>query len=168
MVWFSRKQILLLNYLVDQIVQLYEQDDSLAAVACGLGGGSLVNAGVMIPTPLRARRNPKWPREWERDWESCEASASAMLRVQSVPTKFPNAKVMEQIVGEEFEETSHGPVKLSVTFDIEDKPNRSLENQGMGSCLACGNCLAGCPYNAKNSTDKTYLVSAVQVLVLFP
>ncbi|KAG5556517.1 hypothetical protein RHGRI_006949 [Rhododendron griersonianum] len=61
------------------------------------------------------------------------------------------------IVGEEFEETSHGPVKLSVTFDIEDKPNRSLENQGMGSCLACGNCLAGCPYNAKNSTDKTYL-----------
>ncbi|KAF7148441.1 hypothetical protein RHSIM_Rhsim03G0070500 [Rhododendron simsii] len=146
----------------NQNLGLYEQDDSLAAVACGLGGGSLVNAGVMIPTPLRARRNPKWPREWERDWESCEASASAMLRVQSVPTKFPNAKVMEQIVGEEFEETSHGPVKLSVTFDIEDKPNRSLENQGMGSCLACGNCLAGCPYNAKNSTDKTYLVSAVQ------
>ncbi|KAI8562988.1 hypothetical protein RHMOL_Rhmol03G0078900 [Rhododendron molle] len=146
----------------DALFQVYEQDDSLAAVACGLGGGSLINAGVMLPTPLRARRNPKWPKEWERDWESCEASASAMLRVQSVPTKFPNAKVMEQIVGEEFEETGHGSVKLSVTFDIEDKPNRSPENQGMGSCLACGNCLAGCPYNAKNSTDKTYLASAVQ------
>ncbi|KAF7147524.1 hypothetical protein RHSIM_Rhsim03G0070400 [Rhododendron simsii] len=141
---------------------VYEQDDSLAAVACGLGGGSLINAGVMLPTPLRARRNPNWPKEWERDWESCEASASAMLRVQSVPTKFPNAKVMEQTVGEEFEETGHGSVKLSVTFDIEDKPNRSPENQGMGSCLACGNCLAGCPYNAKNSTGKTYLASAVQ------
>ncbi|KAG5556516.1 hypothetical protein RHGRI_006948 [Rhododendron griersonianum] len=59
----------------DALFQLYKQDDSLAAVACGLGGGSLVNAGVMILTPLRAQRNPKWPREWERDWESCEASA---------------------------------------------------------------------------------------------
>lgn len=146
----------------DALFQLYGQDDSMAVVACGLGGGSLVNAGVMLPTPLKARRNPKWPKEWERDWESCEASASAMLRIQSVPTKFPNAKVMEQIVGEEFEETSDGPLKLGITFDIEDKPNRSLENQEMGSCLACGNCLAGCPYNAKNSNDKTYLVSAVQ------
>ncbi|KAJ6361854.1 hypothetical protein OIU78_002296 [Salix suchowensis] len=44
------------------------QEDSLAAVACGLGGGSLVNAGVMLPTPTRARRNPKWPKEWEMDW----------------------------------------------------------------------------------------------------
>ncbi|KAI3749923.1 hypothetical protein L2E82_20544 [Cichorium intybus] len=32
----------------------------------------------------------------------------------------------------------------------------------LGSCIACGNCLAGCPYNAKNSTDKTYLISAVE------
>uniref|UniRef100_A0A6N2MQ01 DUF7148 domain-containing protein n=1 Tax=Salix viminalis TaxID=40686 RepID=A0A6N2MQ01_SALVM len=41
---------------------LHEQKDSLAAVACGPGGGSLVNAGVMLPTPIRARRNPKWQR----------------------------------------------------------------------------------------------------------
>ncbi|KAJ6698372.1 CHOLESTEROL OXIDASE [Salix purpurea] len=48
----------------DALFQLHEQKDSLAAVACGLGGGSLVNAGVMVPTPTRARRNPKWPKEW--------------------------------------------------------------------------------------------------------
>ncbi|KAA8518556.1 hypothetical protein F0562_016030 [Nyssa sinensis] len=35
----------------------------------------------------------------------------------------------------------------------------------MSSCLACGNCLAGCPYNAKNSTDRNYLVSAIQSVV---
>ena len=37
----------------------------------------------------------------------------------------------------------------------------SMKLQQMNSCLACGNCLAGCP-DAKNSTDKNYIISAVQ------
>ncbi|GFZ09221.1 hypothetical protein Acr_20g0010290 [Actinidia rufa] len=77
----------------DALFQVHGQDDSLAAVECGLGGGLLVNAEVMLPTPIRARRNPKWPKEWERDWKICEASASAMLRIQKVfPPSFPTPK----------------------------------------------------------------------------
>ncbi|CAL5350592.1 unnamed protein product [Camellia sinensis] len=120
--------------------------------------------GVMTPAPIRARRNPKWPKEWEKDWEMCEASASSMLRIQSVPIMYPNAKIMKGIVEEDgFKETSD-PLKLSVNFDIEEQSSNSSKFQEMGSCLACGNCLAGCPYNAKNSTDKNYLVSSVQIL----
>ncbi|KAF8397919.1 hypothetical protein HHK36_016844 [Tetracentron sinense] len=144
------------------LFQVYEQDDSVAVVACGLGGGSLVNAGVMVPTPVRARRNPKWPKEWEKDWEVCEASASAMLRLQSVPLEFPNAKVMGEIAEEEIEESGLNSMKLSVNFELEEAPPGSRGSQQMGSCLACGNCLSGCPYNAKNSTDKNYLASAIQ------
>ncbi|XP_059645979.1 uncharacterized protein LOC132289661 [Cornus florida] len=146
----------------DALFQVYIQDDSLAAVACGLGGGSLVNAGVMLPTPARARKNPKWPKEWERDWKMCEASASAMLGIQTVPVKFPNAKVMEEIVEEEMEESCRGSLKLSVNFETEEQPSNPTKSQEMGSCVACGNCLVGCPYNAKGSTDKNYLVSAIQ------
>ncbi|KAL3642697.1 hypothetical protein CASFOL_013512 [Castilleja foliolosa] len=137
------------------LFQLHVQGDALAATACGLGGGSLVNAGVMLPTTVRARRDPKWPKQWEEDWDTCEASASEMLRVQSVPTKFWNSKIMEGIVGPEYDKD---PIKLSVNFDIE----KLSDSRANGSCLACGNCLSGCPYNAKNSTDKTYLVSAIQ------
>ncbi|KAL3586653.1 hypothetical protein D5086_013520 [Populus alba] len=36
------------------------------SVACGLGGGSLVNAGVMLPTPIRARRNLNGQRNGKR------------------------------------------------------------------------------------------------------
>ncbi|CAK9167617.1 unnamed protein product [Ilex paraguariensis] len=148
----------------DALFQLYRYDDSLATVACGLGGGSLVNAGVMLPTPVRARRNPKWPKEWERDWEVCEASASAMMRIQSVP-RFPNAKIMEDMTEEDqYEATSQSSLKLGVNFDIEEvQPHDQIsKSKDIGSCLACGNCLAGCPYNAKLSTDKTYLFSALQ------
>ncbi|CAI9097688.1 OLC1v1034158C1 [Oldenlandia corymbosa var. corymbosa] len=145
------------------LYQIYVQDDSLAAMACGLGGGSLVNAGVMMPAPPRAKRNPKWPKEWEKDWEACEASASQMLRMQNVPINFPNAKIMESAVSEDLGLTSQIPVKLSVNFGTEVQSYESKNSQQkMDNCQACGNCLSGCPYNAKNSADKTYLVSAIQ------
>lgn len=151
-------------------VQMYDQNDSLAAVACGLGGGSLVNAGVMMPAPVRARRHPKWPKQWERNWGSCESSAADMLRIQSLPVKFPSAKILEEVADGETFETS---IKLSVNFDIEEPITNGTKRPQMGSCLACGNCLSGCPYNAKISTDKNYLFSAIQaclnvfLLVLF-
>ncbi|KAJ6406704.1 hypothetical protein OIU84_010253 [Salix udensis] len=146
----------------DALFQLHEQKDSLAAVACGLGGGSLINAGVMVPTPIRARRNPKWPKEWERDWDICESSAAAMLRIQSSSVKFPIAKVMGEIAEGEFEESIESSVKLSVNFDTEEPPSNPPKLDQISSCFACGNCLVGCPYNAKNSTDKNYLISAIQ------
>ncbi|MCL7024984.1 hypothetical protein MKW94_011989 [Papaver nudicaule] len=122
----------------DALFQLHVQDDSVAAVACGLGGGSLINAGVMIPTPVRVRRSPKWPKEWERDWDVCEAAASAMLRAQSIPGEFSNAKVMKEIAEEEIEECYPNLLKLSINFNAED----SQSSTKMGSCLACGNCLS--------------------------
>ncbi|XP_023885974.2 uncharacterized protein LOC111998097 [Quercus suber] len=146
----------------DALFQVYEQNDSLAAVACGLGGGSLVNAGVMLPTPVCARRNPKWPKEWEGDWDHCEASAVAMLRTQSIPIKFPAAKVLGEIVDEQIANLFETSVKLSMNFDLEKSMANSMTPQQIDSCLALGNCLAGCPYNAKSSTDKNYLVSAIQ------
>ncbi|XP_073044275.1 uncharacterized protein [Primulina eburnea] len=141
----------------DALFQMYQQDDSLAVMGCGLGGGSLVNAGVMMPTPVRARRDAKWPKDWEKDWERCEALASDMLRIQKLPFKFQNAKIMEDVVDEDYNTNTDSLLKLSVNFNDEDGENRET-----GSCLACGNCLAGCPYNAKNSTDKNYLLSAIQ------
>lgn len=116
----------------------------------------------MIPTPVRVRRSPKWPEEWEQDWDISEAAASSMLRAQSIPNEFANAKVMKEIVEEEIEECYPSFFKLSINFNAEE----SQSSTKMGSCLACGNCLTGCPYNAKNSTDKNYLALAVQVLHL--
>ncbi|KAI3471794.1 hypothetical protein Pfo_028447 [Paulownia fortunei] len=132
----------------DALFQIHIQDDSLAATACGLGGGSLVNAGVMLPTTVRARRDPKWPKAWEKDWEKYEASASDMLRIQSIPMKFQNSKIMQEVIDKEYDKNIYNPLKLSVS-----------RNWKLSSLW---NCLAGCPYNAKNSTDKTYLVSAIQ------
>ncbi|KAL3532117.1 hypothetical protein ACH5RR_005638 [Cinchona calisaya] len=141
----------------DALYQVFRQDDSAAVMACGLGGGSLVNAGVMVPAPVRTRRNPKWPK----DWELSEAAASTMLKIQNVPVKFKNAKIMDQVVEEE-PSGLQNPLKLIVNFDMEDQMYDPKKSQKLDSCQACGNCLSGCPYSAKISTDKTYLVSALE------
>ncbi|XP_050945050.1 uncharacterized protein LOC103500910 isoform X5 [Cucumis melo] len=146
----------------DALFQVFEQNDSIATVACGLGGGSLVNAGVMVPTPVLVRRDPNWPKEWERDWNFCESAATAMLKVQSIPIKFPSAKVLDEIVDEEIEGCFESSLNLSINFDLEESLSNSRKIQQRGNCLACGNCLAGCPYNAKSSTDKNYLLTAIQ------
>lgn len=140
-------------------MQIHEQDDSLVGAICGLGGGSLANAGVMVSTPVRVKRNPKWPKEWKNNWEDCEASASAMLRPQSVPLEFANARAMREVC-DEIEESSAGSIKLIVNFGHEGPD--SIGSQRLEKCLACGNCMSGCPYNAKNSTDKNYLAAAIQ------
>ncbi|KAK9127825.1 hypothetical protein Syun_016622 [Stephania yunnanensis] len=141
----------------DALFQIHEQGDSVAVTACGLGGGSLINAGVLASTPIRARRNPKWPKEWDKDWELCEATASTMLGSQSAPVEFSNDQVMNNIVEEEIEESFRSSINLSINFE-----SSSQGKEGLSSCLACGNCLSGCPYNAKNSTDKNYLASAIK------
>lgn len=110
----------------------------------------------MLPTTARARRDPRWPESWEKDWDRYEATASDMLKVHSLPLKFQNSKIMEGVMGAEYGKETNDSMKLSMNLEIES-------SRETGSCLACGNCLAGCPYNAKNSTDKTYLVSAVKV-----
>ncbi|KAJ6698371.1 CHOLESTEROL OXIDASE [Salix purpurea] len=69
---------------------------------------------------------------------------------------------MGEIAEGEFEESIESSVKLSVKFDAEEPPSNPPKLEQTSSCFACGNCLAGCPYNAKNSTDKNYLISAIQ------
>lgn len=115
-----------------------------------------MNGGVILSTTARARRDPRWPESWKKDWDRYEATASDMLKAQSLQVKFQNSKILEGVMSGEYDKETNDSMKLSMNIEIE-------RSQETGSCLACGNCLAGCPYNAKNSTDKTYLVSAVKV-----
>lgn len=146
------------------LLQILEEGDSLSAVACGFGGGSLINAGVLMSTPVRARRDTKWPKDWNKDWEHFEGLASSMLGAQVAPGEFPNARVIKQILQEEIEDYKPDPIKLSIKFNRneEEDDERPAGNKMLETCLACGNCLSGCPYNAKNSTDKNYLSLAIE------
>ena len=64
-------------------------------VGCGLGGGSLINAGVALKPDPRVFADPAWPEELRRDGllELGFARAAAMLR----PARYRNAAVADQV-----------------------------------------------------------------------
>ncbi|KAI5062480.1 hypothetical protein GOP47_0023019 [Adiantum capillus-veneris] len=149
----------------EALLQVYLQADCLSMLGVGVGGGSLVNGGIILPTPLRTRRDPRWPKEWEQNWHAAERRARAMLQPETIPHAFPTTLVMDTMLAndptsieDEGGLKKDDMLQLSVTFSNK-KNVAGVEQAG---CKACGNCFHGCPYNAKSSTDKNYLAAAVQ------
>lgn len=150
-------------------MQLHDQGNSFAGVICGLGGGSLTNAGLMVSTPVRVKKDPRWPNEWHEDWESYETRALTMLDTQDAPVMFPSARALTA-VSDEIEDSSPSPIRQTVNFISKDDPSNNSNrgtSKNLDPCVGCGNCMSGCPYNAKCSNDKNYIATAIEVDVLF-
>lgn len=139
-------------------MQLHDQGNSFAGVICGLGGGSLTNAGLMVSTPVRVKKDPRWPKEWHKDWESYQTSALTMLDQQDAPVMFPSARALTA-VSDEIEDSSPSPIEQTVNFKAKNDPTNKSK---LDPCVGCGNCMSGCPYNAKCSNDKNYIATAIE------
>ncbi|XP_024542909.1 uncharacterized protein LOC112350638 [Selaginella moellendorffii] len=141
----------------DALYEVHSHGDSVALVGSGLGGGSLVNAGIIMPTPKRARRHPNWPKEWEEDWDLYEAKSHSILEPEEILHEAPKSKVLDKIANE-IEDAARDSMKLTISFNQKKNAAGVTQNE----CISCGNCLSGCRYNAKSSTDKNYLELAAQ------
>lgn len=87
-----------------------------------------------------------------------------MLNPQDPPVEFASAKALKAIA-EEIEESSPTPIKQTINFNsINDQGNLKGARQ-LEQCVACGNCMSGCPYNAKNSNDKNNIALAIEACV---
>ncbi|XP_024526945.1 uncharacterized protein LOC112345107 [Selaginella moellendorffii] len=141
----------------DALYEVHSHGDSVALVGSGLGGGSLVNAGIIVPTPKRARMHPNWPSEWQEDWDLYEAKSHSILEPEEILHEAPKSKVLDKIANE-IEDAARDSMKLTISFNQKKNAAGVTQNE----CISCGNCLSGCRYNAKSSTDKNYLELAAQ------
>ncbi len=132
----------------------------------GVGGGSLVYANTLPRPKSNFYRNGNWAglADWEEEMKPHYAVAEKMLGANKNP-KFFDADISLKNVadqlgkGEEFEAPN-----VAVYFG---KPNEEVPDpyfQGKGpirsGCQFCGQCMTGCPHNAKNTLDKNYLYLA--------
>jgi choline dehydrogenase-like flavoprotein/pimeloyl-ACP methyl ester carboxylesterase len=136
--------------------------DVCALVACGLGGGSLINAGVMVETKIDAWPIGAWPSSLKLDGlTGYYKSAKQMLGVtvsgkentidlnaRGLPRKF---KALQKLQVGDF-----GAAPLSIS--MQASPNVFGVHQE--ACKQCGDCATGCNFNAKNSLDRNLLVDA--------
>lgn len=121
----------------------------------GLGGGSLINAGVML--------EPK-PEVFATGWPGAITAASLQdgykaARAMLTPSPVPQDSECDKLRA--LDELAGGPRRADrppVTVHWRDEANGA--GIRMRACSLCGDCLTGCNQGAKGSVDASYLAHA--------
>lgn len=140
--------------------------DMCVALANGLGGGSLINAGVMEPVLDAVFSRPPWPKGLRehaaplRDWY---AQASLLLGARdacgdNTISRLDTYKPLRADWLQSLSASARRPA-ITVALDAQSISPAGLDLQ---RCIACGDCATGCNYGAKQSLDTNLLVQAWQ------
>jgi cholesterol oxidase len=139
--------------------------DISAIVASGLGGGSLINAGVM-EEPVPSVFDHRWPQELHKGvalapfYEDVKQRLGVQHGAQRntielykglQPNPPDKLTALKKLSGKGFK-------PAAITVAMESVPNQSQVQ--MTSCNFCGDCATGCNFGAKNSLDVNLLVEA--------
>jgi cholesterol oxidase len=135
-------------------------DDMHVLVGCGLGGGSLVNAGVALRPDARVFADPVWPGEVARDGTLDEGyrRAERWLRPAVDPTAHERTKFQSLVKAGKGIGAS--PIAPRVAVSFADTVNPAGVAQP--ACTRCGDCCGGCNVGAKNTVAMTYLPEAAK------
>ena len=133
-----------------------------ALVGCGLGGTSLINAGVALRPEPRVFDDPCWPsalrESLSTQLEDGYQHAEEMLGSTTYPDDIaPVPKMLaHQRSAAAFGEDKFERLPINVTF--KDGINQVGVEQL--ACNLCGDCMSGCNYRAKNTLIMNYLPDA--------
>ena len=152
----------------DALLDLRLAGDVSALVGNGLGGGSLINAGVMAK-PTFGGFDSRLPPGVEASLEAAWLDKAKILlggqaggqdnTVARHPDVQANGPLLKTLALQQFDHPSapfqHAPITVRM---------RQTDNQGhavpLADCTLCGDCLTGCNVGAKVSLDTHLLVQA--------
>ena len=127
--------------------------------ASGVGGGSLVNAGVVLRPDFDRLRTCGWPDMVVADGLLREglSRAEAMLGVAPVPQpeRFAKYHGMRRLAA------AAGRPLQTPSMTIAHRPGENTAGVMQYACRYCGDCWSGCNLGAKITTGNSYLTDAV-------
>ena len=133
----------------------------------GVGGGSIVWAGVLLEPEDGFFTDPAWPASaagWRAELTEHYATAARMLGRETTShvgemDQHLEATARSMGVGE-----TYGPTPMAIWFGAPGEegvtvPDPFFDGEGPDrtGCRLCGACLVGCPYGSKNTLDLNYL-----------
>ena len=140
--------------------------DVLVLSGAGVGGGSLVYANTLYEPHDAFYTDRQWAdiADWKSELAPYYGQAKRMLGVTPNPTTTPADTVIQEVaehfgVGHTFQPT---PVGVYFGESGEEAPDPFFGGVGPSrtGCIACGGCMVGCRFNAKNTLDRNYLYLA--------
>jgi len=135
-------------------------EDMHVIVGCGLGGGSLINAGVALRPDDRVFADTIWPSQISKDGLLDEGYQRA--RQWLAPMSDPKAaeQTKFQSLAKAAETFDAKPIASTVAISFEDRTNAAGIHQP--ACTRCGDCCGGCNVGAKNTVALSYLPDAAR------
>jgi cholesterol oxidase len=126
---------------------------------CGLGGGSLVNAGVSLRPDARVFADEAWPGAIRRGAEELDESyarARAWIRPSADPQAAELTKYRALDRASPALRTPPHAAPVAVSFADTVNP----AGVAQPACTRCGDCCGGCNVGAKNTVALSYLPDA--------
>ena len=145
--------------------------DIATVVASGLGGGSLINAGVMLAPTESVLARRCWPAEIRADdtLPDWYARARVLVGAARSPAARPNTILDHpdgappkyralQRLAHQAPHARFGPVPITVAM----RAGVSSGGVALEACVRCGDCATGCNFGAKDSLDVNLLARAAR------
>ena len=164
--WNVRKSLWFPKLGMKGIQRISLLRDVMVLSGAGVGGGSLVYANTLYEPLAPFYVDAQWRdiADWRRELAPHFATAKQMLGVVENPLDTPADAVMRSVARSMGVPQSYHPTPVGVYFgepglEVDD-PYFDGEGPRRAGCIACGNCMVGCRFNAKNTLDKNYLYFA--------
>ncbi|MCU0513262.1 MAG: GMC family oxidoreductase [Anaerolineae bacterium] len=141
----------------------------MALHGSGVGGGSLVYAGVLMEPDERMFETPGWRDlgDWKALLRPHYDTARRMLGVAPHPHMTPADNILKEIARARGTEDSFRMANVSVFFGTPGQEGHTVPDPYFGGagpdragCTGCAACMVGCRHNAKNTLPKNYLYFA--------
>lgn len=144
--------------------------DVSAVLANGLGGGSLINAGVMLepdasafgswPGPLRV------PRALEPFFTDAKRLLGSLIKDDNNSAREKEKTIHDHASAkappDKFVAMRRlgGNAAAGTPFTVSMQSGANQSGVQLAECAMCGNCMTGCNFSAKNSLDEGLLAEA--------
>ena len=148
------------------ILQITAFRNVMVLHGCGVGGGSLGYANVLMEPDDKLFDAPAWRdlADWKTILPPHYETAKRMLGAVRNPKLWPADHVLEGICNDLGRGDTFRPTNVGAFFgpEGEEVPDPFFGGEGPArtGCIQCGGCMVGCRYNAKNTTVKNYLYLA--------
>jgi len=137
---------------------------------CAVGGGSITYACTSLAPGDTVWDNGSWSglADWKAEMPPFYETARRMLGVTENRILGPADHILQRAAEAEGVGATYYQTKVAILESEPGQPEGSSvpdpyfggEGPARNTCTACGGCMMGCRYNAKNTLDKNYLYLA--------